>query len=157
MIHALLKYADDRGLVSKPGYTKKAVKWVLAFDEFGERFTGLLRSDKEFTYAPDLSQPELLALKGLKGQASHFLVAPLGSFLGWGKDDVAEDGERRRRDTLTWMLKEASATESGFLALSRLLQNDEIAQLMRQQALSLKPAAKPTDLATIRLGAQIAG
>ena len=62
MIHALLQYAEDRGLVSKPGYTKKTVKWVLNFDKWGNKFTGIVSSDKNFLLAADLSQGELKAL-----------------------------------------------------------------------------------------------
>ena len=152
MIHALLQYAHDRGLASKPGYAKKTVKWVLAFDETGERFTGLMPSDKEFVAAPDLSQPDLMALRAQKGEAAHFLVAPLGTFLGWGKDEDAQRKECSRRGTLVWMLKEASEADLGLLALSVALMDEQVAQAMREKALSKKPAAKPTDLATIRFG-----
>ncbi len=152
MIHTLLEYAKDRNLVSRPGYTKKTVRWILDFDASGERFTGLVKSDREFL-APDLSHPELSALRAQKGQAAHFLVAPLGTFLGWGKDEKAEQTERGRRKTLLWMLREVGEVDSGLLALSEALIDDQVAQAMGQAALSIKkPAARPTDLATIRLG-----
>ena len=153
MIHALLQYAQDRGLASKPGYGKKTVKWVLDFDESGSRFTGLVKSDREFLAAPDLSQPELLALARQRGHpAAHFLVAPLGSFLGWGKDEKGERTECGRRKTLVWMLKEAAKADPVFDALSEALINEQVMRDMRKAAENTRPAAKPTDLATVRVG-----
>lgn len=153
MIHALLQYAEDRGLVSKPGYARKTVKWVLDFDQSGTQFTGLVPSDRPFDAAPDLTQPELLALASQRGQAAHFLVAPLGSFLGWGKDEAAEHKERARQETILWMLKEAGKVDATFDTLSTTLMDEETKRNMRDKALEFKrPAAKPTDLATIRVG-----
>jgi len=152
MIHALLQYARDRGLVSKPGYTKKTVKWILDFDETGSRFGGMVTSDREFENVPDLSQPELIALGAKMGQGAHFLVAPLGTFLAWGKDEKAEEKERKRRETLIWMLKEAGKTDSGLETLSRTLLDAQIEQKMHAETQGHKPAPKPTDLATVCLG-----
>lgn len=153
MIHALLQYARDRGFASRPGYTEKTVKWVLDFDESGKRFTGLVRSDRRFPAAPHLEHPELLALAAQRGQAAHFLVAPLGSFLGWGKDEKGERTECGRRETLVWMLKEAGKGDGILDALSKALIDHQIARDMRDWAAKAKkPAAKPTDLATVRVG-----
>lgn len=152
MIHALLQYGQDRGLVSKPGYAKKTVKWILDFDASGSRFTGLVKSDKEFFEAPDLSFPELIALGAQKGQASHFLIAPIGTFLGWGKDEMAGIKESSRRETLTWMLSEAGKTDPALFALASTIRDVQIAKGMYEAALSIKPTPKPTDLASIRLG-----
>lgn len=149
MIHTLLQYAQDRELVSKPGYAKKTVKWILDFNASGDRFTGVVPSDKQFPDAPDLSFSELIALGEQKGQAAHFLIAPLGSFLGWGKDETTECG---RRETLVWMLKEAGKTDSALDALSRAITDDQIPRFMYKAVLSSKPTPKPTDLATVRFG-----
>jgi CRISPR-associated protein Csd1 len=152
MINALLQYAQDRGLISKPGYAKKTVKWILDFDVRGNNFTGLVTSDREFLTTPNLSQPELKTLGARKGEAAHFLVAPLGTFLGWGKDEKSERRELRRRETLIWMLKEASKTDPTFESLSDTLVDGAVSRAMREEAKSAEPAARPTDLATIRLG-----
>jgi CRISPR-associated protein Csd1 len=153
MIHALLQYAQDRGLVSKPGYAKKTVKWILDFDASGGRFTGLVKSDKEFSAAPDLSFSELIAIGTQQSQAAHFLIASLGTFLGWNTDEETKDKEIARRETLVWMLREAGKTDSGLDALSRVLVDDQIAQSMRAAVLSTKkPTPKLTDLTTIRFG-----
>jgi len=151
MIHALLEYAQDRGLASKPGYAKKAIKWVLDFDDTGRRFTGIQKSDRWFL-APDLTQPELLALDSLKGKAAHFMVASLGTLLGWDKDEKKKT-ERARRATLCWMFEEAGKTCPHLRVLSEALLDSKTAEFMLQAALSVKkPSAKTTDLATIRIG-----
>jgi CRISPR-associated protein Csd1 len=152
MIYALLQYAEDRGLISKPGYAKKSVKWILDFNETGNKFVGLVPSDREFSRAPDLSQGELKTLGAQKGMGAHFLITPLGIFLGWGKEENEEHIERKRRETLVWMLREASKCDQTLKAISDVLIDDNISQTMRQEAISKKPAAKPQDLATIRLG-----
>jgi len=152
MIHALLQYAEDRGLVSKPGYAKKSVKWILDFNETGNKFVGLIPGDREFSRAPDLSQGELKTLGAQKGMGAHFLVAPLGIFLGWGKDEKAEHIECMRRETFVWMLREASKYDQTLKVISDALLDTDISQTMRQQAMRQKPPAKPQDLATIRLG-----
>jgi hypothetical protein len=152
MIHTLLQYAQDRGLVSKPGYTKKTIRWVLDFNASGDQFTGLVPSDNQFFAAPDLSFSDLIALGAQKGQAAHFLVAPLGSFLGWGKDQKSESVECARRETMAWMLKEAGRVDSALEAFSKALTDDQIARSMREAVLNTRPTPKPTDLATVRFG-----
>jgi CRISPR-associated protein Csd1 len=152
MIYALLQYAEDRGLISKPGYAKKSVKWILDFNESGNKFVGLVPSDREFSRAPDLSQGELKTLGAQKGMGAHFLIAPLGIFLGWGKDEKEEHTECMRRETFVWMLREASKYDQTLQAISDVLLDADISQTMRQEAMSKKPSAKPQDLATIRLG-----
>ncbi len=81
MIHALLQYAEDRGIVSKPGYTKKIVKWILNFDKDGKNFTGIVPSNRSFLFAPDLSQGELKTLGAKMGMGTHFLIAPIGAVI----------------------------------------------------------------------------
>jgi CRISPR-associated protein Csd1 len=152
MIHALLQYAQDRGLVSRPGYCKKKVKWVLDFDEKGKRFLGLVSSDREFNAAPELSFPQLIALTAMKGQAAHFLVAPLGTYSGVGKDLNPDDSERTRRATLCWMLSEAGKTEGSLSVLADALTKSENESVIRKAAVETKPKAKSTDLVTVRIG-----
>jgi len=160
MIHALLQYAEDRGLISKPGYAKKTVKWILDFNAEGNRFLALISSDKEFLSAPDLSQPDLktlgakrrIELGTQRGLGAHFLVAPLGQFIGWGKDEAEESVESVKHATLVWMMKEAFRFDQSLSSLARTLADDQSLNEMRNAVLSAKPAAKPTDSATIRLG-----
>lgn len=155
MIHALLQYAEDRGLISKPGYAKKTVKWILDFDETGRKFTGIIPSDRDFTTAPDLSQGELKTLGAQKEMGSHFLIAYLGAFLGWGKDDKEERTMCKRRETLVWMLKAASKYDQTLEVISEALLDATISQTMRQENDHKKPAARPQDLATIRFGGRL--
>ncbi len=152
MIRALLQYGQDRGLISRPGYAKKTIRWILDFDETGASFTGAVTSDKEFCTAPDFSFSELIALGAQRGQASHFLIAYLGTFVGWGKDAEAEIIACARRATLAGMLAEAATADPTFSNLSIALLDDRIARKMRAAVVSTKPVAKPTDLATVRVG-----
>lgn len=152
MIHALLQYAQDRGLAGKPGYGKKRIKWILDFDDSGQRFTGLVASDREFSTAPHLEHPEMIALGAQRGQAVQFLVAPLGSFLGWAKDEKDRSKEERRRQTQGWMLREAGESDVVLMTLSRTILDEKTAVAMHAARSAVKPAPKPTDSATIRLG-----
>ncbi|HPN03439.1 MAG TPA: type I-C CRISPR-associated protein Cas8c/Csd1 [Rectinema sp.] len=151
MIHALLQYAEDRGLVSKPGYTKKTVKWVLNFDKWGNKFTGIVSSDKNFLLAADLSQGELKALGAKrKSMGTHFLIAPIGAIIGWGKDDKEEQVARKKQETFVWMLNEASLYDQALKSIASVLLDPDTSQSIREE--SKRVTAKPQDLATICLG-----
>lgn len=150
MINALLEYAESRGLASRPGYRKKQVKWVLDFTANGDTLTGVIPSDKEFAAAPDLSFSELRALGAKEREAAHFLIAPLGTWLAWAKDEDGEAKEGTRRATLKKML-EGAAGSCGVLGLVAKNLESSRAGAMEKIA-SMKPAPKPTDLATIRIG-----
>jgi CRISPR-associated protein Csd1 len=152
MISALLQYAEDRGLVSKPGYAKKAVKWILEFNEKGNKYIGLVPSDREFFFAPDLSQGELKTLGAQRGMGSHFLIERIGVFLGWGKDEKDEYIMCKRRETLVWMLDQAGRYDQTMKAVARCLLDTSISEMMRREAIRYKTTVKPQDAVTIRLG-----
>lgn len=152
MIHALLQYAEDRGIVSKPGYTKKTVKWVLNFDKEGNKFTGIVSSDKSFLFAPDLSQGELKTLGAKMVKGTHFLIAPIGAVIGWGNDERDSEIERKRQKTFIWMLNEASAYDGVFNNLATALLNADIAHSIQQEALGKNPTVKPQDNVTVCVG-----
>lgn len=152
MIQALLEYAETRGLASRPGYRKKQIKWVLQFDASGRTLTGVVPSDKEFDVAPDLSFSELRALGAREGEAAHFLVAPLGTWLAWAKDEADEAKELKRRATLVGMLQEAARACPALKDLAQSLLDPQNRTAAMQFIESHKPAPKPTDLATVMLG-----
>lgn len=158
MIQSLLEYAESRGLASRPGYRKKSVKWVLQFDASGKTLTGVLPSAKEFQVAPDLSFSELRALGAKTGEAAHFLVAPLGTFLGWAKDadpakqSAAERKEATRRGTLIGMLSEGGRSCPNLSSLADALADEQNRQTALTDIGQMTPAPKPTDAATVRIG-----
>lgn len=152
MIYALLRYAQDRELASQPGYAKKTVKWILDFDESGSRFTSIVKSDREFRAAPDLSQPELVAIGAMRGKASHFLIATLGSFLGWGKDKEASMVEVCRRETLAWMFECAGKYDPTLKILAGSIMDDNVVKQILEAVAATKPSPKTTDLSTVRIG-----
>jgi CRISPR-associated protein Csd1 len=151
MIHALLQYAEDRGLISKPGYTKKTVKWILNFDKWWNKFTEIVSSDKNFLLAPDLSQGELKALGAKrKGMGTHFLIAPIGAIIGWGKDDKEEQVAHKRQETFIWMLNEASLYDQALKSIVSVLLDPNTSQSIKKESKTV--SAKPQDVATICLG-----
>lgn len=152
MIKALLDYSHDRGLVSAPGYAKKQIRWVLGFNESATEFTGLVSSDQEFSAAPDLSQPELKTLGARHEQAAHFLIAPLGTFLGWSREEADLPKEQARRRTLAWMLEQAGQGQETLRNLGRAMLADDFRDTCLQRIESMKPKPKPTDLVTVRIG-----
>jgi CRISPR-associated protein Csd1 len=152
VIQALLEYAETRGLASRPGYRKKQIKWVLQFDERGRSLTGLVPSDREFGAAPDLSFSELRALGAKEGEAAHFLVAPLGTWLAWAKDEPEEGKEQKRRATLVKMLQSAAESCPSLIGIATALPDPATREAALQRFAALKPAPKPTDLATVMLG-----
>jgi len=81
MLHALIEYANRRGLVIEPGFKAKNVRWailsasdrttaLLGVQELGEVGARANRG-RLFKRCPDLSQPEMKA--GGSG-CRHFLV-----------------------------------------------------------------------------------
>ena len=156
MINALLDYALSRGITSRPGYSKKTVKWVLSFDEDGSAFNCIVPSDREFMAAPDLSFGEVRRLGSREGESAHFLIAPLHTFLGWAKETdaetqaVAEAREKRRQKTFVKMLRESGVEHSQ--ALASVIESEEFRAKALEQISALKPAPAPNDAATIRLG-----
>lgn len=149
MISALLQYAEDRGLASLPGYSPKRIKWVLAITPDGHH-AGLLPSDRVFV-APDLTQPETIAMTSQRGAAAHFLVASLSTFTGWTKDEATRVKEAARRETMLALLDEAAAHAPMLVAVRAALASPEwLAAATEEIAATAK--LKPTDLATIRMG-----
>lgn len=152
MIRALLEYAQTRGLASRPGYRKKQIRWVLSFDATGAKYTGLVFSEKEFESAPDLSFSELRALGAKEGEAAHFLIAPLGTWLAWAKDEAAQTKEQKRRTTLVKMLQSAAEALPALKGLALALPTEETRITALSQIESMRPVPKSTDLATVMLG-----
>jgi hypothetical protein len=74
MLAQLRKYAEDRGMVSEPGFMAKTVHYVLDIDADGHGATLIPLGDgkgKLCERCPNLSQPEMIA-GGIK--RSQFLV-----------------------------------------------------------------------------------
>ena len=166
MISALLKYAEDRGLASRPGFGKKQVRWVLDFSSDGSKFLGLIPSDREFDQAPDLSQPQLVAKAGWPNSTgAHFLIAPLSTFIGRVKETgeamdehgkgqrvslwVEDDKEALRRKTEVELFRNA-----GYESLATVLESEGFVDTAVAQLLTRTPSPKHTDLATIRVGGE---
>ena len=122
--------------------------------------SGIVPSDKEFPSAPDLGQPEMKALGAKKGQAAHFLVAPLSHFFGWAREsDSTKQADKEaielvRRTTLIEMFSEASKDCPILAQVGRALESEQTREAALAQFARMKPAPSPTDVATVMLGSQ---
>ncbi|RDI95818.1 type I-C CRISPR-associated protein Cas8c/Csd1 [Meiothermus sp. QL-1] len=92
MLAQLVEYTRRKGLASETGFTTKEVRWLVGVSPEG-RFTGLVPLGQAKP-APDLSQPEMMALPGYlrtQGhqveQAAHFLADTCAVVFGLTEKD----------------------------------------------------------------------
>ncbi len=159
MIHALLQYGQDRGLICKPGFRKKEAFWLLDFSPSGE-FLGVLplasnRRPRPFENVPDLSQGEMVALRARQKGASQFLLSPLGDFLGFAK--AGENQSKRIQDHRVCLELLGACGCDGIVLVANVLAKEEV----RNRAIqSLQGLANPRPTAdhnaTLRIGGRFA-
>ena len=78
MLNHLINYAKQKGLVSRPGFKAKEVRWAIQFDAHGKYLGPIELGDagqrgnkgRTFSMCPDLTQGELVGGGGRR----HFLV-----------------------------------------------------------------------------------
>ncbi|MCS7058238.1 MAG: type I-C CRISPR-associated protein Cas8c/Csd1 [Meiothermus sp.] len=92
MLSQLVAYARQKGLGAEPGFTQKEIRWLVGVSPAGE-FTGLIPLNQTKP-APDLSQPEMMALPGYlraqghaAEQAAHFLADTCAVVFGLAERD----------------------------------------------------------------------
>lgn len=149
MIHLLAKYADEH-LDVEPGFKPKTVKWAILLDAKG-KYLGVLElgdtSQKKnpgrtFARCPDLSQPELVKLKGC-----HFLVESTETALLTTKDnEKPAEKALTKHQFFKSLLKNASPSVSSLGVIARVLEDEETL-LAIQKDLSAKKA-KPNEQVT---------
>jgi len=159
MLDLLVKYAHDKALVAEPGFAPKTVKWAILFDASGH-FIGTSElgdtskkknQGQEFARCPDLSQPELKALKGV---GSHFLVASADVVALYLPDNL--DAEKiavlhGKHDYFVGLIAQAASVMPELADVAATLCNSDSLAAIQESLRANK--AKPTDKITLMIGA----
>lgn len=147
MIGQLMEYARRRSLDPEPGFAPKVVKWALEFAADG-RYLGLRElgdaaasrnPGRSFPRCPDLSQGELVTLKGC-----HFLVETLSVVACQEADAKAE----AKHAFFTGLLRRAE--ELGLAVVADALDDADVLARIRVEMAEAK--ARPTDKVTLLVG-----
>jgi len=150
MLYALKEYADQRSLTIKPGFKRKNVRWLLAFNRDGS-FIGV-HEGREFPICPHLSLPEIKA--GGSG-CRHFLVDGLDVVaLYTNLDKESMDSEVKKKfeklqakhNYFISRLSDASKFEPDLAGIVNALANQDLLQHIRSKLAEVK--AKFTDLSS---------
>ncbi len=154
MIDRIIKYAYDKNLNPELGFAPKTVKWLMSFDKKGvylgisplgeadtKKYTGYT-----FKRCPDLTQPELIRIKG-----SHFLIETCSVVALFGSE--IQDSTERKHHYFTNMLRGADEVIPGLCGVAEGLENDHTISAIQRDLNDLK--AKATDKCTIRLDGSI--
>ena len=159
MLNLLAKYSVDQGLVAKPGYAPKTVKWALQFAGDG-RFLGIVElgdtsqaknPGMEFAKCPDL--PPNVVAGGGEGR-SHFLAETAQVVCLVFKDEAeceekTEKVQGKRRFFIR-LLREASHDMPLLLPVAESL--DDEAVVLQIQAACTTAKVKPTEKVTLHIG-----
>ncbi len=154
MLELMLKYAEDHGLVTEPGFAPKMIQWALVFDEAGEFVDVIKLGDTEqrrnpgrrFEKCPDLSQAEMVRKDGIR---SHFLSETTGVATLYGKNGE-EQKTHERHDYFVDLLKKASIVIPRLEKIAEELSSESSLEIIRMRLSDLK--ARDTEKATIRIG-----
>ena len=151
MLHQIVKYAEDHGLMAEPGFAVKQVRWSLAFDKQGEfRSVNLLdvenKKGRSIPGCPDFSFSEMKAGGVTK---AHFLVesAEVVGLYGKKGDDAKV---KAKHEYFLGLLEKAAEALPVLAAVARQLARPET--LARVQELMQENKVKPTDKVTIQVG-----
>ncbi|MBS2039197.1 type I-C CRISPR-associated protein Cas8c/Csd1 [bacterium] len=156
MLAQLRKYAEDRGLVSEPGFAAKTVHYALDIDSDGQGASLIPLGDGKgrlYDRCPNLSQPEMIA-GGVK--RSQFLVESVAAILLLGKTPEDLEKAKPRREFYLGLLAKASEEPGleGLGVCAEFLRNQGLFASLQEQA--LRDKVKLTDQVTLKLdGADI--
>lgn len=146
MLDALLKKAG----ITKPGFSRKRVKWFISFSSNG-RYTGVIPSTEkagsEYNFCPNLSQPEMV---GGKEMRSQFLIDSLQTVTLYLKDNISKDDRERyekKHNYFCKLLSDVSAVIPSIVVASQGLSSEDVLERIRSDLKQLK--AKGTDNATV--------
>lgn len=135
MLYQLIQYAQAQGLSGRPGYVKKRIRAIVTVG-----LDGAIRAETAdlFSYAPSLSQPELIGKGGIR---SHFLADAMSTATGLNADN--------KHSTFVALHMEAARHVPGLAPLAAALSDPNGVQTM--QRLLTEINVKPTDIITFRL------
>ena len=156
MLDQILKYAQNSGISSEPGFSTKTVRWLLTFDQNGA-YTGLIElghvNDKKnkgevFELCPNLTPSELGFGSNQELSKCHFLVETAGVVVL-----LPEKGEepiekiKRKHDYFVKLLFDASESVPPLKNIARTLSDSIILKTMQKEFEAHK--AKSSDSVTI--------
>lgn len=161
MIEQLVRYASDNHLVAEPGFAPKVVRFALVFDPAGHyvRVHPFGDAGRRLARCPDLSQPELIALRG-----RHFLVdtaevvaryAPPAHRGAPPRGGDASDKRARDHRAFLRMLRCAASGVPAPLIRAVIRQLRDEAVLARVHADLSVLRARPTDKVTLDLAGEL--
>ncbi len=142
MLDQILKYAQNAGISSEPGFSTKTVRWFLTFDQNGT-YTGLIElgqiNEKKnrgevFELCPNLTQPELGFGSNQELSKCHFLVETAGVVVL-----LPEKGEepiekiKRKHDYFVKLLLEASESVPSLNNIAQALSDPIILKAMQKE------------------------
>ncbi len=155
MLEYLLEYADHKGLAPEPGFKSKTIKFALDFTADGT-FLGVLSLGEDgkgrVLRCPDLSQPEMLALKG----GCHFLTEAAINVALLMKDNTAEKEFAKANEKHAYfvgLLNQAASVIPSLAAVARALQSQDALAEIQEQLRESK--AKETDAVSLRVEGEL--
>ncbi|WP_424950344.1 type I-C CRISPR-associated protein Cas8c/Csd1 [Deinococcus sp.] len=167
MLAALIRQAQQAGLVVEPGFAPKEIRWMVNVS--GGRFTGIIslmqdRKGRTYPRCPEMGQPEMMALPKAVGkpQAAHFLadtcgvVALLSALDREGlpktdaksMDELAKSTEKHQ--TYTELLLLASVEVPEFSEVLSVMDDPQQLDFLREEL--GKAGAKATDKLSFSVG-----
>lgn len=155
MLEYLLEYADRKGLAPEPGFKSKTIKFALDFTAEGS-FLGVLSLGEDgkgrVLRCPDLSQPELLALKG----GCHFLTEAASNVALLLKDNTPKKDVIKANEKHAYfvgLLNQAASVIPSLAAIASTLQNQETLAEIQEQLSESK--VKETDAVSLRVNGEL--
>lgn len=152
MLHLIQEYAASRELVSRPGFSTVAVRFIIAFTSTG-KFASVMQlgegtRGQRIPGCPQFSQPEL---KALGTGARHFLVDSLdcAALLTKNEDEAPDEKQIAKHNGFVSLLAQAGSVvpELSQIAHGLIKHREEIHAELRSHR------AKPTDKATFAIDA----
>jgi CRISPR-associated protein Csd1 len=159
MLQLLVKYAQDHGLETEPGFKPKAVRWAVCFDEHGNFLDVVELGDvgaknnpgQPFQRCPDLRDSEL---KTGKERKCHFLVerAAVVALLA-DEDEVPDPKTLKKHEYFIGLLRAAGTVTPNLATVANRLAEQQTLRIIRD-AMKRHSKLKPTANVTFRFGSE---
>ena len=154
MLELLLKYANDHGIETEPGFGPKDIRWAIVCDDAG-RFLDVVElgatdskrnPGETFPKCPDLNQPEMVAGGEVR---SHFLADAAEVIALYGNNaDVPKIAAKH--EYFKRLLKEAGSSMPELMIGANLLSDNASLENIRESLAGKK--ARSTDKVTLKIG-----
>ena len=155
MLDKVLDFARDSGITSEPGFAAKSARWAITCNRDG-KYTGVLplaegKQARQFDFCPNLAQSEMIA-GGIT--RSQFLIDSLQNVVLYLKEGASEKEVEKAETKQAFfieLLKQAGEQMPSLTAISKLLNDTEQLQQIREELAQLSPKPKPIDNVTFRV------